>query len=70
MNILIDHYIHLLELDTDEGGPFAVGPISIQITLRHAGRKTLRALISALNRSTYGCFEEGPAQPEGSRDRC
>jgi hypothetical protein len=30
------------------------------MTLRHPGRKRLRALISALNRSTYGCREEGP----------
>jgi hypothetical protein len=60
INLLLDHHVHLLKLETDEGRPSAVGPISVQMTLRHPGRKRLQTLISALNRSTYGCFEEGP----------
>jgi hypothetical protein len=61
MNLLIEHRIQLLKLNADEDpSHFIVGPTSIQMTLRHPGRKRLRALISALNRSTYGCREEGP----------
>ena len=47
MNLLIEHRIHLLELKTDEGRlQLSVGPIAIEMTLRHPGGKTLRALIS------------------------
>ena len=63
MNLLIEHRIQLLKLKADENRPhFAVGPISIQMTLRHPGGRRLRSLISALNRSTYGCREEAPQQ--------
>jgi hypothetical protein len=63
MDVLIEHRIHLLKMKADEDRPpFAVAPISIQMTLRHPGRKRLRALISALNRSTYGCREEEPQE--------
>jgi hypothetical protein len=65
MNLLIEHRIHLVNLKADEDRPqFAVGPIAIEMTLRHPGRKRLRALISALNRSTYGCREEAPQQQD------
>jgi hypothetical protein len=65
MNLLIEHRIRLLKLIADEERPqFSVGPISIQMTLRHPGRKRLRALISDLNRSTYGCREEAPPQQD------
>jgi hypothetical protein len=63
MNILIEHRICLLKLKADEDRPsLAVAPISIQMTLHHPGRKRLRTLISALNRSTYGCCEEALSQ--------
>jgi hypothetical protein len=64
MNLLIEHRFQLLNLKADEGRPFAVGPISIQMTLHHPGRKRLRTLISALNRSTYGCCEEALSQQD------
>lgn len=68
MNLLIEHRIQLLRLKADEDPPhFTVGPTSIQMTLRHPGRKRLRALISALNRSTYGCREEEPSQQDSGR---
>jgi hypothetical protein len=65
MNLLIEHRICLLKLKADEDRPqIAVGPIAIEMTLRHPGRKRLRALISALNRSTDGCREEAPQQQD------
>jgi hypothetical protein len=66
MNLLIEHRVHLLKLKADEGRPQpSVGPIAIEMTLRHPGRKKLQVLISALNRSTYGCREEAPQQDAG-----
>jgi hypothetical protein len=65
MNLLIEHRIQLVNLKADEERQHGtVGPISIQMTLRHPGRKRLRSFISALNRSTYGCREESPQQED------
>ena len=65
INLLIEHRIQLVNLKTDEERQHVtVGPISIQMTLRHPGRNRLRTLISALNRSTYGCREEAPQQED------
>jgi len=63
VNLLLEHRIQLLKFKADEDRPY-LGPIAIQISLRHPGRKRLRVLISALNRSTYGCREEAPTQQD------
>lgn len=66
VNLLIEHRIQLLKFSADGDRPY-LGPISIQILLRHPGRKRLRTLISALNRSTYGCREEVPQDQDSGR---
>lgn len=65
MNLLVEHHIQLLKIKADEDRPY-LGPIAIQMSLRHPGTKRLRSLISALNRSTYGCREEAPPQQQDS----
>ena len=64
MNLLIEHRVQLLKLRAEEDRSQFLGPVPIEMTLRHPGRKRLRALISALNRSTYGCREEAPQQQD------
>jgi hypothetical protein len=40
VNLLVEHRIQLVNLKTDEGRQHVtVGPMSIQMTLRHPGRK-------------------------------
>jgi hypothetical protein len=63
MNLFIQHRVQLQELKADEDRRrFSVGAISMEVTLRHPVENGLRALISALNRSTYGCREETQIQ--------
>jgi hypothetical protein len=53
MNLLIEHRIKIPKIKAAEYlAQFAIGPVAIEMTLRHPGEKRLRALISALNRST------------------
>jgi hypothetical protein len=56
INLLIENRIRLQELKLDGEG--SVGPIVIEVTLRNPGRRKIRTIIAAMNRSTLGCREE------------
>lgn len=59
INLLIKYRVHLQELRIDgEGSSSTVGPIVMEVTLRNPGKRKIRAIIAALNRSTLGCREE------------
>jgi hypothetical protein len=65
MNLLIEHRIQLVNLKADEERQHVtVGPISIQMTVRHPGRKDCDRSFRLWNRSIYGCREEAPQQED------